>query len=409
MADDFDPCALSRRDLRRLVGELWSDSRCDIVAPAVLDAAVAADAKSLDRMVLTAYLRHLPKTHPAFERLRAASALTAARRDWPWRARGETWRLWDAEAGPDRLAAALLDQEDPAAVLRGAGLDGDLAQGAFVSDAIEAACEQVAVAQGVAAHALGRRLISLFETMAIAGHDASLAWALLAPWQLIKPEKAYVQSVSRLLSDRIGDPRLAQARWVALEAELVARGRAMSGSISATLRHWLTEATVRAFFAIVRQTTDRADQWDAREAFWLAYLDQGAIREAWFAFGRRAEARAGAMAREEDVRYGRVSSGADPSHSALLMTIGDMRIGEWSHNGSCRFWPDLHAKPISPGSRRMVAPQLYELEYDGNRLRTMQGPRGFERLSHVSGWQGNFAAVIHRHTGIAHTTWGTGR
>jgi hypothetical protein len=409
MADGFDPGAMSRRDLRRLIGELWGDSRCERVAPAVLEAAIAADAKSIDRMVLTAYLRHFPSRHPAFEPLRKASALTASRRDWPWHARGETWLLWDAQAGPKQVAAALLEQDEPAAVLRAAGLDGDLAHGAFVGEAIEAACEHVARLDGNAAQALGQRLISLFDTMAIAGHDAMLAWALLAPWHSAKPDKAHVQAVSRLLSDRIGDPRLAQARWVTLEAELTARGRALSGSIAATLRHWLTEATVRAFFAIVRQTTDRADQWDAREAFWLAYLDQGAIREAWFAFGRRAEARAGVLAREEDVRYGRVSGGADPSHSALLMTIGDMRVAEWSHNGSCRFWPDLHTGTTSLSSRRMAAPRLYEPEYDGNRLRTMDGPRAFERLSHVSGWQRNFAAVIHRHTGLAHPTWGTGR
>jgi hypothetical protein len=89
------------RDLRRLVGELWDDSRCDAIAPAVLDAAVTANAKSCDRAVLVAYLRHFPSAHPAFERLRAAAALTAERRDWPWRARGQRWRLDAAQRIPN--------------------------------------------------------------------------------------------------------------------------------------------------------------------------------------------------------------------------------------------------------------------------------------------------------------------
>ena len=65
----MDPRTLSRRDLRRLVNDMWPDERCDGIARATLDAAVAANAKSLDRSVLTAYLRHFPCDHPAFDAL----------------------------------------------------------------------------------------------------------------------------------------------------------------------------------------------------------------------------------------------------------------------------------------------------------------------------------------------------
>ena len=105
------PAELQRRDLRRLVKELWDDPRCDHLAVATVDAAVAANAQSLDRSVLTAYLRHFPREHPAFEHLRSAARFTASRRPWDWRARGETWQLWDHDEAPKRLARSLLESE----------------------------------------------------------------------------------------------------------------------------------------------------------------------------------------------------------------------------------------------------------------------------------------------------------
>lgn len=91
------------------------------------------------------------------------------------------------------------------------------------------------------------------------------------------------------------------------------------------------------------------------------------------------------------------------------MTIGDMRIAEWSHNGACRFWLNYSTMSNHPKSRLRAVPELYAAEYDGNRLRTTIGPIGFEYLSHVSGWQRNFAALIYHRTGIAHPTWGSGK
>lgn len=409
MADGiFDPSRLATRDLRRLVFEIWEDARCDPLAAPVLEQAVARDAKSLDRAVLSAYLRYFPTEHPSFDALAGASALTARRRDWPWRRRGEEWQLWDKKAGPARIAEALLTRPDATDVLRDAGLDGDLAQGEFVAEAVEAACVRTGGTRGGQAETLGTRLIDLIAKLSIGGIDAMLVWALLAPWQQGKPSRPHERLITSLLSHRIGDPRLAQGKWLAIEDELRIAGLNLAISPAAILRRWLTEATVRAFFTIVRGTTDRKDQWDEREAFWLGYLDIEVISEAWFAFGRRAEQQAGRLAKEEDVQFGRVSGGADPSHSALLMTIGDMRVAEWSHDGACRLWPDYRNMTANARTGAMRAPELYEAEYDGNRLRTMTGPKGFERLSHHSGWQGKFARAIHHRTGIAHPHWGRG-
>lgn len=395
----MDPRTLSRRDLRRLVSDMWPDERCDGIARATLDAAVAANAKSLDRSVLTAYLRHFPRDHPSFEALRAASAMTAERYDWVWRARGRKWHLWDEGAGPDGVAAALLASDDPALVLRETGLDGDLAQGAFMADALEAACEQAGRAQGEQAQLLGTRLIALFDRLAIGGMEAMLAWALLAPWADTNPAKAYGKKVVKLLVDRIGDPRMDAARWQAVATGIPELSGAKS--LLDILKRWLTELTVREFFKVVSVTTNDPTQWAEREAFWLGYLDTGVIIDAWFALGIRAKDVIAAKGNRSSVDHGVIVGDrqyADPSHSSLILSIGNERIAEWSHSGACRFWE----------AKDRTAPKTYSAEYFGFQLRAMNGGADFTYIPHQSGWQRRFANRIYKRTGQRHPKFGEG-
>ena len=399
----LNPHTLQRRDLRRLVRELWTDPRCDPVANAALDAAVAVNAQSLDRAVITAYLRHFPHDHASFEPLRAAAAFSAERRDWPWRERGLRWQLWDKDAAPARLAAALLSPEGGASALRDAGLEGDLVQGKLVEQVVVTACLEAAKAAEGGAEAVGTALIAVFDDLQIAGYGGLFAYALLAPWADANPTKEYQRKIGRILTDRIGDPRVHQAPWAALAAECRDRHRINLEPLAAQLRRWLTEATFRAFFKIVRATTDREDQWNERETFWLGYLDTGVVQDAWFAFGRQAEARAATLAHDEDVLYSRIEGGgADPTHSAMIMSIGDLRIAEWSHNGGCRFWDNLDPR----------APVLYRKQYFGLALRAMNGGRGYEsrfaNISHMSNWQYRFAGHIFSLAGVPHPKFGEG-
>lgn len=393
------PTQLRTRDLRRLVRQMWNDPRCDPIVPAVLDAAIAADAKSCDRAIITGYLDHFPTDHPDFERLTHASALAARRRDWPWRERGERWRLWNGDEGPARLASALLESDDPAATLREVGLDGDLAEGEFVAEALNDACEKAATARGAHAVRLGEQLIALFGKLSARELDGALIDGLLRPWVHTQPEDAHKRRLGGFLTARYGDPRIERTRWAALAQELAERGTGYDPeALIDTLRRWLTEAAVRAFFSIVGRTAERKDQWAAREKFWLGYLDSGAVRDGWFAFGRQAERLAGGLAKDEALQYGRVIGGADPSHSSLILSIGDLRIAEWSHNGKCRFWP----------AAQRSAPVPYRREYDGLLLRTTHGPAGFDHFSHVGPWQAKFARKIHCTTGVEHPFYGRG-
>src|SRR3546814_21128638 len=56
----------------------------------------------------------------------------------------------------------------------------------------------------------------------------------------------------------------------------------------------------------------------------------------------------------ERPEYG-IIRGGPASSSSIIMQIGDVRISEWSDNGSCRFWSTTYP----------MAPELYQKEYDG--------------------------------------------
>jgi hypothetical protein len=130
---------------------MWAEDSLEKTAPPVLGQSVARSRKSVDRAIIAAYLRHFPVDHPGFDHLTHASALVANRHDWPWRARGDRWALWDPDEGPSRLSRALLHTDGPAQLLREAGLDGDLATGGFVERSLIAACEAAADHRGEAA------------------------------------------------------------------------------------------------------------------------------------------------------------------------------------------------------------------------------------------------------------------
>ena len=394
----MDPRQLPRRDLRRLVQDMWADPRCDAIAAPALSAALASDAKSIDRVLVTAYLRHLPTGHPAFPALRDAVALLAERRDWPWRERGREWQLWDERNGPAVLGGVLLDTEDPVSMLRDAGFDGDLIQGAYVREAIAKACAVAQEKQGSEAETCGARLIALVQHYPPAGVDVELIRALLWPWRSEVPGKAYQNRLLDYLLSAFGDPRFKQSRWGALAAE--ANDDSLAGLIS-LLRRWLTERTVRQFFDVVGLTTNNAEQWAERRAFWEAYLTADLIDDAWFALGNDAEYLIKSKTSDLAGNYGRITGGrqyADPTHSSLIMSIGPLRVAEWSHSGACRFWRE----------NDRTGPEPYKKEYFGIQLRAMNGGEGFDHIPHQSNWQYRMAAKVYDMADVVHPVFGQG-
>lgn len=377
---------------------MWNDPRCDGIAVAALNAAIAVEAKSCDRAVIASYLHHFPTDHPAFDHLAQASALAARRHDWPWRERGERWQLWDRDAGPLKLSAALIESREPVALLREAGLDGDLAEGEFVAEALEEACDHARRARGDQAVRFGGQLVNLFEHLGVRTADAMLVQALLTPWVNRAMPASFADRVLGMLIKRIGDPRFKDAVWQELLAG-VEDGRRRD--MIAIVMRWLVDKTVREFFTVVALTTDDPVQWARREAFWLGYLDAQLIDTAWFALGARAKDIIAGHGEKTRVDHGLIVGDrqyADPSHSSLVLTIGNQRIAEWSHNGACRFWMNQDRQ----------APKPFGTQYFGYALRAMNGGQDFDYLPHQGAWEARFAHRIYRMTGIRHPKYQDG-
>ncbi len=401
--DPAAPASLKPKELKRLLDGIWAEDSLDREAAPILDQGVARARKSIDRSIIATYLRNFPLDHPAFGHLTHASALVANRHDWPWRERGAQWELWKPDLGPPRLSRALLATDDPVQLLRDIGLDGDLATGAFVEESLLSACETAAGQHGDVAQQSGRRLIALFERFpATADLNAALAYALLAPWTTGSCTEAHQRLISGLLVQRNGDPRLTPPRWAALRRTVLEMfPGANVDDAFAVLRRWLVRATVREFFSVVAKTVERRDQWKERTEFWLAYLDAGLITDAWFAFGSQAERLARKFLDDQTMVYATLEgSGATSAQSALIFSIGDVRIAEWSDNGSCRFWRAVDPK----------APDLYQRRYNGQSLRAMIAGDGFKAIPHnpPNGWQPKFARHVYRSAGVPHPKHGVG-
>lgn len=389
--------AVNSKDLRRLLLDLWSHETLNNQAVPIVDEGVQRDRKSIDLRIIAAFLKEFPTEHPAFDHLTQQSKAVAIRNDWVWKARSEKWQLFDPKVGPMRLSKALISADEPFAVLQEAGLDGDLASGGYVEDVLIEACLETATGSPERAAEQGRRLSDLLEPLHGMGIlNAPLAYALLAPWQNAVPSSAYQKHVTSLLVSKIGDPRLAKSKWSPLESEVLEYFPGVDvGGAFAVLKRWLVQATFREFFAVVAKTVERPDQWRDRTEFWMAYLDAGHIIDAWFAFGSSAERMAKQLMEDKSVQYGKLlGSSATSQQSSLVFSLGDLRIAEWSDNGSCRFWTTADKR----------APKLYESRYESGNLRTMVGGDGFKAIPHTPshGWQPKFAHHIYRMTGILH-------
>jgi hypothetical protein len=123
---------LTDGELRRLIDGIWHRPGPGRAAAPIVGEALTRNRRNCDRALIDAYLRHWPKDHPTFRILRESAGFAAGRHDWPWRERGQRWRLWESD-GPDALRAAIADGGDAGALLAEAGLAGALGDGAFAA------------------------------------------------------------------------------------------------------------------------------------------------------------------------------------------------------------------------------------------------------------------------------------
>lgn len=212
---------------------------------------------------------------------------------------------------------------------------------------------------------------------------SNFANALLLPWKIDAPGKNLRRLITDRLVESIGDPRFSQTAWKLVDPEA-----------KSILMRWLTRVSVLQFLDIVGQDAED-HMWSYRRSFWLSYLDEGHIEEAWVVFGSMGAARArdAAIASQDSSfrDFATFSKGVhDQAQSVLLLKIGGLTVAEWSHNGSCRIWT----------KSERGAPALYKKSYNATKLRaaSWRKPHGG---SESFKWQYAIAEKIRRNTGIS--------
>lgn len=397
---------LPRFQLNRVLRGAWCDLEFDHLGSLALDRATAQQRRSSDQAIIDGYLTYFPTNRPIMSKLSKAALSAAQRYEWAWKERARQWNLFSPSEGPARVAADLMKCEEDHIfqIIRETGLGTNLAASAFGQAAFAKFCVATAELGPKKAVPAQRSLLRLFDQSALAGQIDLVVRALLEPWIKEKPEPEHRKAISEFLLDQVGDPRLLRTRWDGIVSSMAATiGEERARTVAQVFKRWLTEVAMREFFRAIAKTTDRPDQWAQREKFWMAYLDDGLVTDAWPALGVRARNQIENIIRQSGERpeYG-IIRGGPASSSSIIMQIGDLRISEWSDNGSCRFWSDSDPN----------APKLYAKVYDGGKLRTTVGRSDFEYEAHVPaspGWQGKFAGIIHRRTSILHPRFGKGR
>lgn len=400
------PQRLRRHDLNRVLRGVWHDESFDDFGVDAVRRAELEAKRSTDQAMIEGYLTFFPYDRPSMIPLASAAQRAADRWPWAWQRRSARWNLFDPSRGPSMvgLDIAKATTGEPENLLSEVGIGRNIATTRFGRRSFIAACGEIKGLEGEQATLAQKRLLRLFDNKDQAGDLPALVQALLEPWISAKPDQEHRKALSEFLLHQVGDPRMAATRWKnILESIAKTSSPERARAIVNVLKRWLTDVAMREFFRAIAKTTDRPDQWEQRSKFWLAYLDAGLVSDAWPALGQRACRQIEDIIRQGGERpdYG-VMRGGPQSSSSIIMQIGDLRIAEWSDNGSCRFWSDSDSK----------APKLYSKFYDGNALRTTAGRADFEYESHVPaspGWEGKFAGVIHRRSGIPHPKFGRGR
>ena len=394
--------AVSRRDLRQTCRTFLHPPHAPAREPELAET-ICAEVDRLKRRaaffaLLDAYLDGFDATDERVVWL--AKRLSASSKQWPWRevdpwpTRIKEFELLSPSKAPTKIAAAVMGSDLPyRSVFEAAGLNTDGRRlGGLGSASFSAACEAVRTMKPSLAVVAQDRLIDWSGTGG--SLDYPKAWpefagALFEPWRTTEPPAHHKTRIVDRALGHAGDPRIQPGRWRPVKDA--------AGDAYAIIIRWLTQTSVRQFFDIVNETTDRPDMWAARRKFWTKYLDAGLIGEAWVAFGSDGARRADRAATNTNDKslgmFGRLSSGGgrSPQHAALIMKMGDLTIVEWSHNGKWNIWrlgDKGHPTLFRYNTRRFP-------DYDAFELMNapVSGP-------HMSGWQYRVEQEIRNHTGL---------
>jgi hypothetical protein len=367
----LDRAANSRADLRRLIQAYLRDF--SVSAPGVTEAAQCIR-------------KHLANVDPRLEN---------------WRQAQREVQLFDPVKGPMSLAGRLLSEEDPEAILANYKLDDEiLARGNYllaVEDAVRARAPLLLLEHGTKAlNRILKIIAPAKRELRFEARRAESARGLLGAWLTGRGEPAadLQEPVWRVLLDWLGDPRLPVNRQ---------RWRDVGERETSLVRRWLSRASLDLFFRLIDDQDTAGTHWPYRRRFWFRYLELGAIDDAWLALGGEAYSSAKAI-RELGGAYGRLLG--ESKQSALLLRLGSLVIGEFTHIGKVRAWPVNGPEAPRLGRQEYSKYDLTRecLPFPVNPYRGRGGNTSGTGLSHFNSqqgyWQGSVAALIESHTGF---------
>lgn len=346
------------------------------------------------RRLISVFLRDYPEQKPAMATISKLirTQLEARREDSRldgWRHRQETWQMFTLEIGPQEVARyCLLERLPVQDTLKQFGLPSSVWQGGF---ALAIYVRMIGFVRNKILPGLHDDIPKSLECFLNWSIDdgalryrtkrPQLAEALLLPFvdsSIEQGKRNKIQHLRNYLLQYYQDPRIDPAAWQGVDDK--ARG---------VMLRWLIGTTLHVFFRILDEVA-LDEHWRYRRAFWNAYFQAHLIDEAWVLLGNSAKHRA-LNDMPKDATWGTLEEGDDANQCVLLLRIGDLIIGEWSHNGRCRIW-----KRQSRG-----APSLYLSTYSGKALKSNFAT--VEQVAHLGSdngrWQDKIAEYIQHHTG----------
>jgi hypothetical protein len=381
---------LSLREMRLAAGCLFDGQQPiandERLLDQFLDSLRSIQSRLAIKRLIHSYCTNFDPNHAGIVRIGAflRESVPTIRAQWEWPQRHRQYMIFDASRAPHELAKLTIDSVDPRRVLANVGLRGHLLAGGLSVHVFVAAMKRIQDRLESQPQLEDiERAIAWVRTDGgethFSAYRAELANALLLPWTRHDPPDEIRQTTQNYLLDVLGDPRIEHGAW--LRADESARD---------VFIRWLAQATLEQFLKVVDRLALR-HQWDYRRVFWNAYIEKGAVANAWVAFGSSGAQVANQIAKNTAdklmLRFGTLAGGG-ADQAVLLLNIGGLVIADWSHNGKLRIW--------RRGNKR--APQFNLSSYVAADLRAHPD---FETV-HLppDGWQMRTEAHIRRHTGI---------
>jgi hypothetical protein len=338
------------------------------------------------KRLIHCYCMNFDPEHAGILRIAAflRESVISVRSQWEWPERHRQYMVFNPLHAPGQLARLTIQSVDPRGELVKSGLGGQLLAGGLAVHAFLSAMKDIQrkLENEPTLEDVERAIAWVHsdngETY-FSAQRSTLANAMLVPWTQKDPSEKVRQRIQNYLLDTLGDPRIDRGSWVGTQV-----------SAREVLIRWLAHATLEQFLKVVDRVAP-PHQWDYRRAFWSAYIEKGVVANAWVAFGSSGAQVANQIAtRSADNlmrRFGRLTGGG-ADQAVLLLSIGDLVIADWSHNGRLRIW--------RRGNKQ--APEFNSNAYLASDLRA---DSDFETV-HLppDGWQRKTEDHIRRHTDI---------